>query len=456
MNGSFARRRQPGPAGPSERRPSRRGRRRRCPGPSGATGRRRARPAPTCRTRTWPSAAPPTTWSSPPGRCTSGSTGCRWAADIDSRSPATRTRGSPWSDADRPTPAVRPTLGSCGRYPRSDAGMAPSRVTRPVRVGRGPHARGRARPGAGPGGRLGAQPHGPVAHHRAAQAAGVPPRAGQRRRRRRRPGGRGRRAWSAGDEVVDQHRPGPRRGARSAGSTRSCDPQMRLLGEHCWGGHGEYCVVAGAPARGEAGRPQLGRGRRPTRSAAPRPGACCAGPGIAEGDTVLVTGIGGGVATFALLLALPHGRPGVRHLPGPPQAGDGGRARRRGRVRLRRALSGHRRHRGRQHRPRHLGALDAHPPPRRAHVRLRRHLRARRSSSTCRACSSSSSTSSAPAAAARRSSATSPTWWPRACRSSSTRSCRSSEYPAALERLRTAEPARQDRPGASAVACVRR
>jgi NADPH:quinone reductase-like Zn-dependent oxidoreductase len=80
------------------------------------------------------------------------------------------------------------------------------------------------------------------------------------------------------------------------------DPGMRLLGEHCWGGHGEYCVV---PAHQLEAKPA----GRSWAEAASYP--VCGTTAwrllrrarIAEGDTVLVTGIGGGVAVFAMLIA---------------------------------------------------------------------------------------------------------------------------------------------------------
>jgi NADPH:quinone reductase-like Zn-dependent oxidoreductase len=77
---------------------------------------------------------------------------------------------------------------------------------------------------------------------------------------------------------------------------------MRLLGEHCWGGHGEFCVV---PAHQLEAKPA---GRSWAEVAAYPVCATTAWrllrrARIAAGDTVLVTGIGGGVATSAMVLA---------------------------------------------------------------------------------------------------------------------------------------------------------
>ncbi|HLU40849.1 MAG TPA: zinc-binding dehydrogenase [Microthrixaceae bacterium] len=113
--------------------------------------------------------------------------------------------------------------------------------------------------------------------------------------------GEGVTGWAPGDEVVVNTAIVPAE-ALERGQDSVLDPTMRILGEHCWGGHGEYCVV---PAH------QLER--RPTSRTWAESVAypVCATTAwrllrrarVQAGDTVLVTGIGGGVATFALLIA---------------------------------------------------------------------------------------------------------------------------------------------------------
>ncbi|UDY36379.1 zinc-binding dehydrogenase [Dermatobacter hominis] len=107
--------------------------------------------------------------------------------------------------------------------------------------------------------------------------------------------------WAPGDEVVINTALVPEE-ALVRGDDSVLDPAMTLLGEGCWGGHGEFCVVAAH---------QLAR--RPTgrswAEAASYPVCYTTAwrlfrrAGIQKGDTVLVTGIGGGVATAALMLA---------------------------------------------------------------------------------------------------------------------------------------------------------
>ncbi len=107
--------------------------------------------------------------------------------------------------------------------------------------------------------------------------------------------------WSVGDEVVVNTALVPVE-ALSAGVDSVLHPEMRLLGEHCWGGHGEFCVVAAHQLEAKprhrswaevASYPVCGTTAwRLLRRAR-----------IAPGDTVLITGIGGGVATAALTIA---------------------------------------------------------------------------------------------------------------------------------------------------------
>ncbi len=104
--------------------------------------------------------------------------------------------------------------------------------------------------------------------------------------------------WEPGDEVVANTAVVPAE-ALKMGIDSVLHPAMALLGEACWGGHGELCVV---PAHGIVAKP------------ADRSWVDCAAypvcystawrllrrARITNGDTVLVTGIGGGVATAAL------------------------------------------------------------------------------------------------------------------------------------------------------------
>ncbi len=113
--------------------------------------------------------------------------------------------------------------------------------------------------------------------------------------------GEGVTGWSVGDEVVVNTAVVPER-ALAMGIDSVLDPEMRLLGEHRWGGHGQLCV---APAHGITRRPT---GRSWTDSASYP--VCLTSAWrllrrgrIAPGQTVLVTGIGSGVGTAALMLA---------------------------------------------------------------------------------------------------------------------------------------------------------
>ena len=113
--------------------------------------------------------------------------------------------------------------------------------------------------------------------------------------------GEGVTAWAPGDEVVVNTALVPAE-ALEMGIDSVLHPEMRLLGEHCWGGHGEYCVV---PAHNLERKPE----NRTWAEAASYP--VCGTTAwrllrrarLQAGETVLVTGIGGGVATFAMLMA---------------------------------------------------------------------------------------------------------------------------------------------------------
>lgn len=107
--------------------------------------------------------------------------------------------------------------------------------------------------------------------------------------------------WAPGDEVVVNTALVPA-AALERGLDSVLDPGMRLLGEHTWGGHGEYCVV---PAHNLEHKPA---GRTWAEAAAyPVCGTTAwrllRRARLQPGETVLVTGIGGGVATFAMILA---------------------------------------------------------------------------------------------------------------------------------------------------------
>jgi zinc-binding alcohol dehydrogenase/oxidoreductase len=109
-------------------------------------------------------------------------------------------------------------------------------------------------------------------------------------------------AWVVGDEVVANTCLVPVE-ALTRGVDAVLDTRLRLLGEHCWGGHGELCVV---PAHHLARKPP----HRSWAEVAASP--ICAATAwrllrrarVAAGECVLVTGIGGGVATAAMMIAL--------------------------------------------------------------------------------------------------------------------------------------------------------
>lgn len=107
--------------------------------------------------------------------------------------------------------------------------------------------------------------------------------------------------WQPGDEVVVNTALVPEE-ALAQGIDSVLHPHMQLLGEHCWGGHGEFCVVpAHNIARKPAGRSWAEVAAYPVcYTTAWR---LLRRARLKEGDTVLVTGIGGGVATAAMMIA---------------------------------------------------------------------------------------------------------------------------------------------------------
>lgn len=108
--------------------------------------------------------------------------------------------------------------------------------------------------------------------------------------------------WEPGDEVVVNGAVVPLE-ALDRGVDAVLDRRLQILGEHRWGGHGELVVV---PAHQLVARPQE---RSWNEAAAYGVAALNAWrllrrAGLQAGETVLVTGIGGGVATAAMSIAL--------------------------------------------------------------------------------------------------------------------------------------------------------
>jgi zinc-binding alcohol dehydrogenase/oxidoreductase len=107
--------------------------------------------------------------------------------------------------------------------------------------------------------------------------------------------------WVEGDEVVVNTAIVPH-SALSRGVDSVLDPNMQLLGEHCWGGHGEFCVV---PAHQLERKPP----ERTWAEVAAYPVCLTTAwrllrrARLQPDETVLITGIGGGVATAAMILA---------------------------------------------------------------------------------------------------------------------------------------------------------
>lgn len=108
--------------------------------------------------------------------------------------------------------------------------------------------------------------------------------------------------WSVGDDVVINTALVPEE-ALSMGVDSVLHDDMRLLGEHCNGGHGRFCVV---DAHQLVHKPT----NRSWAEVATYPVCLTTAwrllrrARLQHGETVLVTGIGGGVATAAMMLAL--------------------------------------------------------------------------------------------------------------------------------------------------------
>jgi NADPH:quinone reductase-like Zn-dependent oxidoreductase len=107
--------------------------------------------------------------------------------------------------------------------------------------------------------------------------------------------------WSPGDEVVMEAAVTSHQAILEMGIDNVMDPEMKLLGEHCWGGHAEYVVVpAWHPVPKPANRSWLECAAYPV--AYVTAWRMLRKARVEAGTTVIVVGIGGGVATAALLL----------------------------------------------------------------------------------------------------------------------------------------------------------
>lgn len=107
--------------------------------------------------------------------------------------------------------------------------------------------------------------------------------------------------WAPGDEVVVNPGvvPAP---ALLRGEDSVLDRALAPLGEMRWGGHADLCVVPSHQlVRRPAGRSWVECAGYPV--CASTAWRMLRRAGISSGDTVLVTGIGGGVATAAMMLA---------------------------------------------------------------------------------------------------------------------------------------------------------
>jgi zinc-binding alcohol dehydrogenase/oxidoreductase len=107
--------------------------------------------------------------------------------------------------------------------------------------------------------------------------------------------------WEPGDEVVMEAAVTSQRAILEMGIDNVMDPGMMLLGEHCWGGHAEYVVVpAWHPVRKPASRSWVECAAYPV--AYVTAWRMLRKARVSAGSTMLVVGIGGGVATAALIL----------------------------------------------------------------------------------------------------------------------------------------------------------
>lgn len=108
--------------------------------------------------------------------------------------------------------------------------------------------------------------------------------------------------WNPGDEVVMEAAVTSHEAVLTMGIDNVMDPGMHLLGEHCWGGHAEYVVVpAWHPVRKPTSRSWVECAAYPV--AYVTAWRMLRKARVEAGSTVLVVGIGGGVATAVLHLA---------------------------------------------------------------------------------------------------------------------------------------------------------
>jgi len=108
--------------------------------------------------------------------------------------------------------------------------------------------------------------------------------------------------WTEGDEVVVNPALSSPESIETLGIDSCIDRSLQILGEHCWGGHAEQVVV---PARNLVRRPA---GRSWVECAAYPVATLTAHrmlrrARLEAGQTVLIIGIGGGVATATMALA---------------------------------------------------------------------------------------------------------------------------------------------------------
>lgn len=108
--------------------------------------------------------------------------------------------------------------------------------------------------------------------------------------------------WEIGDEVVINPALVPKAALRN-GINSVLDPAMRILGEHTWGGHSDFCVV-------QAHQLESKPANRTWEEVVTQP-ICGTNAwrllrraGLKPATVVLVTGIGGGVASAAMAIAL--------------------------------------------------------------------------------------------------------------------------------------------------------
>ena len=246
--------------------------------------------------------------------------------------PTSRTDGRPWLDgrldrAARPTSTVTrasltrwPIVRRAATWPCSAVGgharMDPRRVARQLPLGGDRPARRSAPTTCASASVASALNHMDLWVTTGMPKPPLPHVPGLRRRRRRRGRRRGRHA--RGRRRRGRGQPGgvaARRRSSPSATTARWATGFMIFGEHRWGGHADVRRRA-RPQRACPSRPAApGRSAPPTRWPTSPPTGCCAGPGCAPGETVLVVGIGGGVSMRRAGAGPAHGRRRVRHLP---------------------------------------------------------------------------------------------------------------------------------------------